>query len=195
MITHYQLEERVFEYFEAIFKGNQILFGFKNAASASFFVDRQTNAPRIAGSSLLYFRVDQPMSLGNQLSDHPYFNRQTGLEQIDYHKQIHVTVNVLSKLKGMAKSTLIFLQGANQSSRHYDACYDTGDFNLACHNIDQNFRDLSSLENASWTERVEADLYFNYKDVIILSDPGSLIMAPSSVYLTKNKVDFEIDLN
>lgn len=194
MITNYQLEERVFEYFDAIFNGSQTQFGFNSNSEHSFIVDRQSNSPRPAVSTVLYFRVDPPVSLGNQLSDYAYINRSTGLEQIDYHRQVRVTVNILSKLKGMSKSAMLYLQALNQTSRHYEACYNTGDFNLACNSIENNFRDLSSIENSTWTERVEADLYFNYKDVIILTEPNSLIIAPSTVSLTKDKVDFDIEL-
>jgi hypothetical protein len=192
-ISVYQLEERIFDYFDTIFGSQKSLFGFADAASACFFVDRQTNAPRIAACSLLFYRVGTPETLGNSYSDYNYLNRTTGIESIDFHRQVHVTVNVLSKQKGSAKGALSFLQLMNQTSRHYEASYNTGDFDLPLHRIDPNMRDLSFLENASWDERVEADFYFNYTDVVSLSDVQSMVRAPSSVYATKDKVDFTID--
>lgn len=193
MITVTDIEARVFDYLDVIFGDNKTLFGFNQAASACFFVDRQTNAPRLAASTLLYYRVDTPQSKGNLYGDRPYINRNTGAESIDIHREVHVTLNVLSKLKGHAKGALSFLELVNQSQRNYEAAYNTGDFDLALHRIDPNMRDLSFLENAAWAERAECDIYFNYVDTISLSDSGSMVRAPSSVYATKDKVEFSID--
>jgi hypothetical protein len=193
MITVYDIESRVYDYFDVLFNSNQTLFGFSSAASASFFVNNQTNAPRIAASTLLYYQVHEPYSLGNAFSDHAYINHQTGIEQIDYHKQVHVTVNVLSKLKGMAKSSLVYLSALNQSTRHYEASYNKGDFDLPLHNIDQNMIDLTYLENAAWAERIQADFYFNYTDTIVLGEVQPRIYAASSVEAVKDKVDIDIN--
>jgi hypothetical protein len=194
LISVYDIERRVFDYFDVIFDGNQTLFGFGSAASTCFFTDRQTNAPRIAASTLLFYRVEPPVSLGNFNSDHPYINRTTGIEQIDFHRQVHVVVNVLSKIKGAAKGAFEYISLLNQTTRHYEACYNTGEFDLPVHNIDQNARDLTFLENAAWNERIEADFYFNYTDTIILNQPQSLIRAASAPEVVKDKVDFDIEL-
>ena len=193
MKSTYQLEERVYSYMDTLFAGDQAAFGFNSSASACFFVDRQTGAPRLAASTLMYYRVGTPESVGNSFSDRPYFDRSTGIEKIDIHRQVKVTLNVLSTLKGCAKDTLSYLQLINQSTRRYDAAYNTGDFDFALSRIDRNARDLSSLETSTWVERIEAYVYFNYTDTITLNQPLSLIEAPSSVSATKDKIDFDIE--
>jgi hypothetical protein len=195
LITVYDLEARIYDYFDVLFAGNQSEFGFATSSSACFFTTNQTNAPRDAKDTLLYYRVDPSHSMGNIYSDFSYINRTTGIETIKYNKEVKVTVNVLSKQKGMAKSALMYLATIQQTERHNKACYDTGSFDLAVKNIDTNIRDLTYLENAAWAERAEVDYYFNYKDTIVFSEVHPLVIAPSSVEVTKDKVDFDIILN
>lgn len=195
MITVYELESRVFGFFDKIFSGDQVSFGLSNSSCAAFIVDRQTEAPRTFNESILYYRVNDVSPIGNYISvDEVKINPSTGLEYIETLRKVHVVVNILSKSKGMAKTAMNFIIAANQTSRKLDACYsDDFDFELPLYNIDRNIRDLTELENKAWTERVEADFYFNYKDVIDF-DTQPLINTPSSVEDVSNIVHFEIDL-
>lgn len=194
MISEFVIEERVFEYLERLYNGDQSMFGFRDAASACFFTDRQTNAPRLAASTLMYYRVSPPEPLGNLNSDRAYIDRSDGIEKIDIHRSVKATLNILSTLKGAAKDTLSYLELINQSSRHYEAAYNTGDFGFPLYKIDRNARDLSAIETGKWVERVEVDVYFNFTDTITLPEPQSLIYAPSSIAATKDKIDFDIEL-
>lgn len=195
MISVHTIEERLFDFFDTVFGSEKTLFGFPSAASSSYLVDRQTTAPRVSASSLLYYRVENITMLGNAVSgDRSYIDRTTGHEFIDIWRQAHVVVNVLTKRKGDAIGAMNFISAANQSTRHYEACYNTGSFDLALHNVNRDFRNLTALENQAWTERVEADFYFNYKDTIELTETNEFIGVPSTVYATKDKVNFEIDL-
>lgn len=194
MISVFDIEERVFEYLDKLYSGDQVQFGFGLAASTCFFVDRQTNAPRLAASTLLYYRVSNPEKIGNLFSGRPYINRETGLESIDINKRVKVTLNYLSILKGCAKDAFNFLDAVNQTTRHYEAAYNTGDFDFPLYDMG-NPIDLSEIETAKWVERIQVDTYFNYTDTISLGETQSLIEAPSSVAATKDKIQFEIDMN
>jgi len=193
LISNFDIEERVFEYLDALYNGNQGQFGFGEAASSCFFVDRQTNAPRLAASTLLYYRCDSPETVGNAFSDRPYINRTTGIEQVDIHRRVRVTLNILSTMKGKAKDATNYLELINQSTRHYQAAYNTGDFDFPLYNFGRS-RDLSAIETSKWVERIETEVYFNYTDTITLSSPQSLITAPSSIAATKDKIDVAINM-
>lgn len=193
MISAFDIEERVYEYLNALYNGNQGQFGFGEAASSCFFVDRQTNAPRLAASTLLYYRVDSPEKVGNAFGDRPYIDRTTGIEKIDIHKRVRVTVNILSKVKSKAKDAMTYLEVINQSSRHYEAAYNTGDFYFPMYDFGRP-RDLTAIETSTWVERIETDVYFNYVDTITLSTPHSLITAPSTVAATKDKIDVAVNM-
>jgi hypothetical protein len=197
MIGVYDIEERIYGYFDTIFGSEKSWFRFNTASSACFLVDRETDAPRPAASTLLFYRVDSVSPMGNTISiDDVVVDRATKEESVSTWRKIHVIVNILSKYKGDAKDALNFILAANQTTRGYNASYITTGatgFEMPLYYIDPNFRDLTGLENTAWTERVEADFYFNYKDSITFGEQG-LITAPSSVYLTKDKVDFDIEL-
>lgn len=192
MIGVFDIEERVFEYLEALYNGGQTAFGFFSAASACFFTDKQTNAPRVAASTLLYYHVDSPETLGNLFSDRPYMDRNTGIEKVALHRRVRVTINILSSIKGAAKDATTFLEIMNNSSRHYEAAYNTGDFDFPLYEFGRP-RDLSAIETAKWVERIETDVYFNYTDEISFTQPQSLIYAPSSISNTKDKIDVSIE--
>jgi hypothetical protein len=193
MISVFDLEERVFEYLEKMFDGDQTQFGFGSAASSCFFVDRQTNAPRLAASTLMYYRVNAPEKVGNVFSDRPYINPTTGIESVDIHRRVRVTLNVLSTMKGRAKDALSYLEMANQSTRHYEAAYNTGNFNFPMYDFGKPIN-LSLIETGTWVERIENDVFFNYTDTISFTSPHSLITAPSSIAATKDKIDVAINM-
>lgn len=194
MISTYDLEKRVYEFFDAIFYGDQVQFGFSSASSACFFSTKLTNAPRVAASSILFYTIKEVTSFGNTFSDYSEIDRFDGKEKVYTWRKVPVEVCIMSKVKGAAKTAMSYIIALQPTTRHDKACYDTGDFDLALHEIDTNMRDLSFLENGAWNERIDADFTFNYKDTIILGDNQPFIEAPSSVYLTKDKIDFDIDL-
>jgi hypothetical protein len=197
MITNTQLEQRVYHFFDTIFSTDKTQFGFPSAASASYIVDKQSNAPRLGASTLLYYRLDSPEPLGSAgVSDYAKINRSTHIESVDTWRKVHCTVNVISKIKGAAKSAMNFFLAANQTTRHYDASYGHNQaFVMPLHKIETPFRDLTALENENWAyvERIEADLHFNYLDNIVFNTQP-MILAPSSVEDTTNHVDFDIIL-
>lgn len=198
MIGIFDIEERIYDYFDTIFGSEKSWFKFNTSASSCFLVDRETDTPRPPASTILFYRVDSVEPMGNTISiDDVIIDRTTRQESVETWRRVHVIVNILSKYKGDAKDALNFILASNQTTRGYSACYTgtgvTSTFEMPLYYIDPNFRDLTDLENRAWTERVEADFFFNYKDTITF-DNQPLIEAPSSVYLTKTKVDYIVEL-
>lgn len=198
MISIKDIEKRIYNYFDTLMLSDGVLFGF-SAASASYMVDHQSNAVRPAASTVLLYRIEHNRPVGNQIaSDRSVVDRTSGQEQMYIWRDLHVIVNILSKIKGAAKGAMSYLMMLNQSSRHYEAAYNapSATFDLPCYNIDNNIRDLTALENENWgyVERIESDWYFNYSDIIKLAPTGYLVYAPSSVYDTPQVVEFDIEL-
>lgn len=194
MIDIEDIHRRLFGYFDRVFGDERTLFNFNISPSACYMIDRQTDSPRPAVKTLLEYRVESNEPWGNGVStDSPTFDLDTKEEKINVRRKLHVVCNVLSKKKGDAKDALNFFIAANQSSRHQDAAYsDDFDFNLPMHRIDLPYRDLSVLENQAWTERVEADLHFNYMDTIEFGVQYS-IPAPSTIFDTKDIIQYELE--
>jgi hypothetical protein len=202
MIKTLDLEQRIFDYFNSLMAGDQTNFGFSSNPNLCYVAERGTDTPRPNEETLLYYRVDSVTPFGNaNMVDDVIIDRTTKIERVEVWRRVHVIVNILSKGKGKAKDALSYLVAVNQTTRGEYASYGvtgtypsvTGTIEFPVYYIDPNFRDLTELENRSWSERVEADFHFNYKDVIAFEEQN-LIVAPSSVYLTKTKVDFNTEL-
>jgi len=175
--------------------GDQVNFGFSSASSACYFSTKQTNFPRIAASTIMFYTVKPPVSFGNVFSDYSMIDRNDGKEKIFTWRKVPVEISILTKIKGAAKGALSYMSALQSTTRHYEASYNTGTFDLPLHNLDMNTaRDLTFLENGAWNERIDADLYFNYKDEIVLGQTQGFIGVPSSVEDTHNRVDFDIYL-
>jgi hypothetical protein len=194
MVTNSQIEERLFDYFNDVFGAERALFGFSDDENEAYIVDRQTDSPRPAASTVLFYRVESVAPIGGMITSDEVLIDRTGsrTEYIERQRKVHVITNILSKYKGLAKDAINFFIAASQTSRGYNSSY-TGTFEFPLHNIANDLRDLTNLENDAWTERVEADLYFNFKDRIDL-DVQNMIVAPSSVELTRTKVNYDIEL-
>lgn len=196
MISAFQIEARLYDYFNTIFGSNATAFGFSASASASFIVGRYYDTVRPAVSTVLVYDVNNITTLGNTQSvDSVSINRTTGNETVDMLRRADVTVNIISKFKGSAKDAMSFLIASNQTTRGYEACYPSlsaSSFDIALSNITE-IKDLSEIENGMWTERIEAEFNFNFADTLSFGVQG-LITAPSSVDLTKTKIDFDIEV-
>jgi hypothetical protein len=196
MISSYQLEERLFDYFDGIYGTSASAFYFTNAASSNYMVGRYYDAVRPAASTLLIYDVNSLEPLGNTQSvDTVKIDRVTKVESVEILRKFAVSVNIISKFKGKAKDALSFLIASNQTTRGAEACYpniSASSFDIALMNID-GIKDLTEIENSMWTDRVEANFIFNFADTLTFGTQN-LIVAPSGVELTKTKVDFDIEL-
>lgn len=196
MISSYQLENRVYDFFDTIYQDDKSIFLFDNSASGSFIVGRYYDTPRPSASTILVFDLKSIMPLGSSLSsDEVVLDRVTREEYINMIRQANVTVNIISKYKGCAKDAMSFLLAGLQTTRGNEASYPSmsaSSFDISCVNV-TDIKDLSEVENSMWTERVEAEFYFQFKDRLSFGSQ-SFIDAPSSVYLTKNKIDYDIDM-
>ena len=192
MIRVTDLQERVFDFLDKIFLGDRTTFYFDSDINECYITGKQTDAPRPAATSLIFYNLNPAESFGSLVgSDTPKIDRHTGLESIDIWRSVKVNLSIVSKVKGAAKDAMDFMISVAQTSRGNRACYSATGFNFALYNMDRPI-DLTELENRAWNERVDASLYFNYLDTISLEN-RFMISAPSAVELTKDKIQYTLE--
>jgi len=171
MISNEQLETRIFDYLNTIIGNNATNYGFSTVEGERYLIDRQTNAPRVNDGTVIYYRVENNNNRGlNRGSTRNVLDPETDKEYIELWKDVHVIVNILSQTKGQAKDATTFLMAVVNSERDYKASYGILPFDLILYKISKEVRNLTDLETNAWQERIEFDMYFNYRDIVDLDD-------------------------
>lgn len=191
MITSEQLSDRIFDFFNNIFLDNRTDFGFSADPTKAFKEDRQNSNIRTTDQTILFYRIEPIQPMGNINTSYTrVFNRETKQEEIYTAEKVNVTMNVMSKKKGMAKNAMRAFLIYIQSTRKYLACYGLP-FNFVLINSEKMPRDLSALEEDAWVERLELELIFSYNDKIEIGDI-QFTQTPSSVEDVKDIVQYEL---
>ena len=194
MISSQQVSNRIAQMLERFFLTDSLNYGFSATQGKRYIPENQNNATTPKVKSVLYFRYVPLKTIGNPISSmSKTFNRTNDKEVITEYKNIEITVNILSKTKGYAKDAMNFLMMAIQSDRKTSACYDSSlAFDLILYNISE-VRDLTEMENSTWTERQEISLFCTYKNDTNIDD-ALFTKLPESVEDTKNVIQFETEL-
>ena len=123
MITSEQLSDRIFDFFNNIFCDNRTDFGFNSDPTLAFREDRQNDDIRTEDETILFYRIEPVHPMGNTNTSYTRgFNRETKKEEIFTAEKVNVTMNVMSKKKGMAKNAIRAFLIYIQSTRKYLAC-------------------------------------------------------------------------
>ena len=194
MISSQQVSNRIAQMLEHLFLTNSLDYGFSSTKGKRFIPENQNNATTPKVKTVLYFRYVPLSTIGNPISSMTKtFNRTNSKEIITEYKNIEITINILSKTRGHAKDAINFLLMAIQSDRKTNACYDSSlDFNLILYNSSE-VRDLTEMENSTWTERQEISLFCTYKSDTNIDD-ALFTDVPDSLEETKDVIQFETEL-
>lgn len=169
MITDQQLSERIWQFFDTIFGPDKTQFGFNADSNLAFFEDRQNNAIRAAGSTALFYRIEDYDKAGNPISsDSQNYDRLTNKEEVITMRKVMVIMNILAKRKGDAQSAHNAFLAYMQSTRRESACYDNP-FPFVLVNVEKE-QNLSDLEEGAWVERIQKVLHFRYNDKVVIGD-------------------------
>lgn len=192
MITTQQLSQRVFDFFNTLYGDERVNYGFSETAEDAFLQDQQNDDQRPVVQTALFYRISPSSKIGNRLvSDIQNYNRATNKEEIITMQKFTLTVNFLTKNKGMAKDAYNALLCYIQSTRCKEACYNST-FPLVLVNLSEP-RNLTALEQGAWVERIEVDLFFNYNDKFVVGDI-QFTQEPASVEEVRDIIKFSVNL-
>ena len=163
-------------------------FNYSSNPSERVIVERQNIYPMPDVNTITTFRVnnyDSWRSLRYGRATR-YYDKQ-GREHISELRTGRVYVNTMSKNLGDAFDATRFLIANLQNNRYNDFVRQRGRL-LGIENI-SSMKNLSDLENGSWTERIYVTFDITFKDDIIVNDPTLFVKTPSSLDNMSNSVD------
>lgn len=188
MASYVELEKYLCNMFNALIGRNYASFEFSEDPSHRVLVERQNSASMPEAKTIVTLRID---NLNNWRSQRygqgtVYFD-ENGDEHIYELRTFDVYVNVMSKGLGNAFDAARFIIANLQNNRYNEFVQQSGRL-LGLERI-STLRNLSDLENGTWTERVHFECKMNYKEEIIVSDTTDFVHRPTDLDDVVNSVD------
>lgn len=169
MIRYKNLERYLSQMWLYLLGSNAVDFGFSASENERVIAERQTGAPLPSATTILTFRVDHYDNWRAQR-----YGRGTigydryGAEIIGELRTFKCIVNIMSKELGSAFDSARFVIANLQNNRYNDFVNNNGRL-LGIEQIGV-LRNLSDIENGSWTERVNFEVQMNFRETITVND-------------------------
>jgi hypothetical protein len=168
-------------------------FGFSANENERAQVERQNGAPLPEAKTILTFRLDNYdnwRSLRYGTATVGYGKK--GEEYISELRTFRCIVNIMSKGLGDAFDAGRFVIANLQNNRYNDFVTKNG----RLLGIEQIFpmKNLSDLENGTWTERVSFEVQMNFMDTFLVNDPTMFVKKPDTPGELPNSVNISTKL-
>lgn len=180
MIRYKELEKYLSNMWTFMLGNRAVEFGFSENENERVQVERQNSAPLPDASTILTFRVDnydnwraQRYGRGTVAYD------KYGQEYIAETRTFRCIVNIMSKNLGDAFDASRFVIANLQNNRYNEFVTRNGRL-LGIEQI-YPMRNLSDLENGTWTERVSFEVQMNFREMILVDDPTLFVKKPESL--------------
>lgn len=166
------------------------LFGFSTDVARRVIAERQNAAPAPGEETIVYYRIDEyNLWKAQRTTANTYFD-EDGKEHIHEMRTFKVILNFMSKELGSAFDAARFVIANIQNNRYNEYINTVGEL----YSIEQIFpmKNLSSLENSVWTERIQVVLQVNMKETIVVDNGTAFVTVPESISDLKDSVDFTL---
>lgn len=179
MTRYKDIEKYIANMFTALLGANAIQFGYSEDENERVIVERQNGSPLPDCSTVLTFRIDDYNNWRAQR-----YGRGTvgydryGAEVITELRTFRCIVNVMSKELGDAFDSARFIIANLQNNRYNDFVNKNGRL-LGIEQI-YTMKNLSDLENGTWTERVNFEIQMNFIETILVNDPTLFVKKPNT---------------
>lgn len=174
--------------------GEQALsMGFSDNENERVLVERQNGAPLPDASTILTFRIDDYDNWRAQR-----YGRATvgydknGNEVISELRTFKCVVNIMSKTLGDAFDSARFVLANLQNNRYNNFVNNNGRL-LGIEQIGV-MKNLSDLENGTWTERVNFEIQMNFTETLVIDDNTMFVKTPTDLSDLPSSVDFETNV-
>lgn len=167
--------------------------GFSESENERCIAERQNSNPLPGASTVLTFRIDNYDNWRSQR-----YGRGTigydryGGEVIGELRTFKCVVNIMSKTLGDAFDSARFLIANLQNNRYNEFVSKNGRL-LGIEQISK-MKNLSDLENGTWTERVNFEVQMNFRETILVNDPTLFVKKPDTPGDLPESVDIRTNL-
>lgn len=193
-MTNYKDIEKYLSRMFAYLLGEQALaLGFSENENERILAERQNGAPLPDASTILTFRIDDYDNWRAQR-----YGRATvsydkdGREIISELRTFKCVVNIMSKTLGDAFDSARFVLANLQNNRYNNFVNNNGRL-LGIEQIGV-MKNLSDLENGTWTERVNFEIQMNFRETLVIDDNTMFVKTPTDLSDLPSSVDFETNV-
>lgn len=167
--------------------------GFSTLENERCLAERQNGSPLPDASTILTFRIDDYDTWRSQRYGRATVGyTQTGNGVISELRTFKCVVNIMSKHLGDAFDSARFLLANLQNNRYNNFVSDNGRM-LGIEQIGM-MKNLSDLENGTWTERVNFEIQMNFIETMVINDNTMFVKTPTDISDLPSSVDFETNV-
>lgn len=161
---------------------------FSTNVTERVIVERQNISPMPDVQTVVTLRVDNYNNWRAQRygSNHVGYDKN-GNEIISELRTFDVYVNIMSKQLGDAFDAIRFIIANLQNNRYNDFVAQNGRM-IGIENI-STVKNLSDLENGSWTERTHVELRLNMIDTSVIKSQTIFVRTPTDLADVSNSVE------
>ena len=179
MIKYADSEKYLANMWVALLGPQAVDFGFSEMENERAQVERQNGAPLPEAKTILTFRIDNYDNWrSRRYGTATVGYDQYGAEYISELRTFSCIVNIMSKGLGDAFDSARFVIANLQNNRYNDFVTNNGRL-LGIEQI-YPMKNLSDLENGTWTERVSFEVQMNFIDTYLVNDPTMFVKKPDT---------------
>lgn len=164
--------------------------GFSSDETKRCLVERQNKLAMPESNTLIQFRLDNFDNWRTNRYRSSSYVSSFGEEEILELRTARCVITVLSKNLGDAFDASRLLVANLQNQRYNDFVSSNGR-RLGIESISKA-KNLSMLENGAWTERIQIEVQFNWRDVISNNDKEMFVHTPEDISDVDNSVQFTV---
>lgn len=193
MIEYRTLTEYISDMFVALLGSDGPNFGFSQDTNEWAIAERQAGAAMPEATTIILYRIDDY----NDWSDRQYGASahkidQYGNEIIYELRTFRCRVNVLSKQLGSAFDATRFVIANLRNNRYNTFVRQKGRL-LGIESVSK-VKNLSNLENGTWTERVCFDIQFTFREEVTVNSHTLFVKVPETLGDLAQSVDVNVNV-
>lgn len=193
MTGYREITEYLSDMFTSVLGSNGLDFGFSQNQNEWAIAERQAGAAMPEATTVLLFRIDEY----NNWSDRQYGQSshtidEYGDETIYELRTFKCRVNVMSKQLGCAFDAARFVIANLRNDRYNTFVRQKGRL-LGIESVSK-MRNLSNLENGTWTERVCFDIQFNFREEITVHNHTLFVKVPETLGDLAQSVEVNVNV-
>lgn len=193
MTNYIDIEKYITNMFVYLLGEQALTLGFADLENERVIVERQNGSPLPDAATVLTFRLDDYDTWRAQRygSAHLTYDKN-GQEVISELRTFKCVVNIMSKKLGCSFDSARFLLANLQNNRYNNFVNNNGRM-LGIEQISK-IRNLSDLENGTWTERVNFEIQMNFIETLVIDDNTIFVKTPTDLSDLPSSVEFETNI-
>lgn len=193
MTNYTDIEKYITNMFVTLLGEQALSYGYSQLENERVIVERQNGSPLPDASTVLTFRLDEYDTWRAQRYGRATVSYdKNGREVISELRTFKCVVNIMSKKLGCSFDSARFLLANLQNNRYNNFVNNNGRM-LGIEQIGK-MRNLSDLENGTWTERVNVEIQMNFIETMVIDDNTIFVKTPTDLSDLPSSVEFETNI-